>query len=297
MSKLGPYGIVPHKARKRSPRDAAVVWKARNPMIARKRIDIDWSDLADGLGACVRAKPPHENTFCDAESLVCLSIRSGFDLLLGCLGLPAGSEVLVSALTISAMPRILIEHGLVPVPVELDSSPLSVTHEALRDAVTPQTKAILVAHLFGSRMDMEPVLAFAREHHLLVIEDCAQAFVGAAFKGHPESDVRMFSFGPIKTATAIGGAVLFVRDAALREKMQQRQATYPEQSTAGYFRRLLVFGLFKSLLAPGPYSVIIGLSRLSGKNHDEVVTSLGQSFAGPGFFAKIRHRPDRKSVV
>ncbi|HEY3901333.1 MAG TPA: DegT/DnrJ/EryC1/StrS family aminotransferase [Chthoniobacter sp.] len=259
-------------------------------MIARKRLDIGWRDLALGLGACLRAGKPGDNDFCDSKSLVCLSVRSGFDLLLSALALPAGSEVLISV-TIPAMPRILAEHGLIPVPVDLDMSTLSVTAGALRNAVTPQTKAIVVAHLFGSRMDMEPVLAVAREHHLFVIEDCAQAFAGPTFKGHPESDVRMFSFGPIKTATAVGGAVFFIRDAALRAEMEKRQATYPRQSRFGYFQRLLLFSFFKLLLAPGPYGGIIGLLRRSGQNHDEVVTGLGQSFTGPNFFAKIRHQP------
>jgi dTDP-4-amino-4,6-dideoxygalactose transaminase len=189
-------------------------------MIARKQIDIGWRELAFGMKACFWAGKPADNTFCDCESLICLSIRSGFDLLLSELALPAGSEVLISV-TIPAMPRILAEHGLVPVPVDIDMSTLSVTAEALRNAVTPQTKAIVVAHLFGSRMDMEPVLAVAREYQLFVIEDCAQAYAGPTFKGHPESDVRMFSFGPIKTATTIGGAVLFIRDPVLRVKMER----------------------------------------------------------------------------
>ena len=259
-------------------------------MIARKRLDTGWRDLALGLGVCLWARTPRGNAFCDSESLVCLSVRSGFDLLLSALALPAGSEVLVSV-TIPAMPRILTEHGLVPVPVDLDVPTLSVTAEALRSAITPRTKAILVAHLFGSHMDMEPVLAVAREHHLFVIEDCAQAFAGPAFKGHPQSDVRMFSFGPIKTATTVGGAVFFVRDAALHAKMEERQADYPVQSRFSYFQRLWLFSLFKLLLAPGPYGAIIGLLRRAGQNHDEVVTSLGQSFTGADFFVKIRHRP------
>jgi dTDP-4-amino-4,6-dideoxygalactose transaminase len=140
-------------------------------------------------------------------------------------------------------------------------------------------------------MDMEPLLTVAREHRLFVIEDCAQAFVGPAFKGHPQSDVRMFSFGPIKTATTIGGGVFFIRDAALHAKVEQRQAAYPRQSRFSYFRRLLAFSLFKLLLAPWPYTGIIGLLRRSGQNHDEIVTSMGQSFTGADFFVKIRHRP------
>jgi len=260
-------------------------------VIARKRLDIRWRDLAFGLGACLWSARATPDPFCDHESLVCLSVRSGFDLLLGTLALPAGSEVLVSAITIPAMPRILAEHGLVPVPVDLDLPALSVRADALRAALTPRTKAILVAHLFGSRMDMEPVLAVAREHGLFVIEDCAQAFVGPTFKGHPESDVRMFSFGPIKTATALGGGVLFIRDAALRAEMERRQAAYPRQTSGSFFRRLLLFSLFKLLLAPFPYTLIVATFRLFGRSHDDAVTGSGRSFGGSDFFVKIRHQP------
>eukprot|EP00961_Rhodomonas_salina_P101196 1361985-Rhodomonas_salina.1 len=48
----------------------------------------------------------------------------------------------------------------------------------------------------------QPVIEFAQAHNLLVIEDCAEAFDGLRYKGHPKSDVVLFSFGPIKFATA-----------------------------------------------------------------------------------------------
>ncbi|HCK72012.1 MAG TPA: aminotransferase DegT, partial [Planctomycetaceae bacterium] len=51
---------------------------------------------------------------------MCLSVRTGFDLLFQALNLPAGSEVLVSALTIDGMLRVIEEHDLVAVPVDLD---------------------------------------------------------------------------------------------------------------------------------------------------------------------------------
>jgi perosamine synthetase len=260
-------------------------------MIARKRADIAWRDIAFGLRVCLWPTPPRPDGFCDEESLVCLSVRSGFDMLWSALAWPAGSEVLVSAITIPDIPRIIRHHELVPVPVDLDIATLTVDADALRRAITPRTKAILVAHLYGSRMAMEPVLAVAREHGLLVIEDCAQAFTGQDFKGHPESDVRMFSFGPIKTATAFGGGVLFVRDRALRAKMATLQATYPQQGRREFFRRVLMFSLFMLALAPAPYAAVIFFFRLIGRNHDEIVTGAGRSFGGPDFFQKIRRQP------
>lgn len=138
-------------------------------------------------------------------NLPSLSVRSGFDALLTALNLEEGSEVLVSAITIKDMGRILADHGLIPVPVDIDMVRLELDLGSLAAAITKNTRAILVAHLFGSLMKMDDIIAFAKKYKLLVIEDCAQAFMGSRYRGHSGSDVCMFSFGPIKTATALGG--------------------------------------------------------------------------------------------
>lgn len=260
-------------------------------MIARKRLDIGWSDLAAGIRACLWQGSAKEEDFRSGDSLHCLSVRSGFDLFLTALALPEGSEVLVSAVTIPDMPRILREHRLVPVPIDLDFATASVSAVSLRTAMTPKTRAILVAHLFGSRMDMDPVFEVAGEHGLVVIEDCAQAFAGREFTGDLRSAVRMFSFGPIKTATALGGAVLFVKDAELLERMTAIQSGWPCQSQKNYLKKLITFCLFKAVLAPFFFTILIGFLRLFGRDHDALVTGSARSFQGDGFFVRIRHRP------
>ena len=98
-------------------------------------------------------------------------MRSGFDLYLSALALPRGSEVLVSAVNIRDMVEILEHHGLVAVPVDLELATLAPQAGAWEQAITPHTRAILVAHLFGSRVPMRPVLDLAARHRLLMIED------------------------------------------------------------------------------------------------------------------------------
>ena len=105
-------------------------------MIPRKRLDIGWSDLLYGMRCCLGAGDParvrerierawsSEGT--EGAGLACLSVRSGFDALLAVLAFPPGSEVLMSALTIRDMTRIVEEHGLIPVPVDLDPRTLAV---------------------------------------------------------------------------------------------------------------------------------------------------------------------------
>ena len=93
-------------------------------MWVRKRIDIRWSDIVAGLGYC--AQPADRQKSIDEletlwssshQAFACLSVRTGFDLLLKTLNWAPGSEVILTAMTIPDMARILREHKLAPVPV------------------------------------------------------------------------------------------------------------------------------------------------------------------------------------
>src|SRR5690606_37140318 len=76
------------------------------------------------------------------DALACLSVRTGFDLLLQALQLPPGSEVLLSAITIADMARIIQAHGLVPVPVDLDPETLQVCSARLETLLSPRTRML-----------------------------------------------------------------------------------------------------------------------------------------------------------
>jgi dTDP-4-amino-4,6-dideoxygalactose transaminase len=267
-------------------------------MTPRGRLDISWADLASGAAASLL--PPSrealewrvENAWSEAaDALVCLSVRSGLDLLLSALAYPRGSEILVSAVTIRDMVRVIEHHGLVPVPVDLDMSSLGVRVESLERALRPQTKAVLVAHLFGSRMCLDAVAEFTRRHGLLLLEDCAQSFTGLDYRGHPASDVTMFSFGPIKTCTALGGAILGVRDRDLLARMRALEAGYPIQTRLQYLRRVCRFAFVKLLLSQAAFSLFYSACRLLGRSHDEVISRSVRGFSGPDFLASIRRQP------
>jgi dTDP-4-amino-4,6-dideoxygalactose transaminase len=189
------------------------------------------------------------------------------------------------------MVRILEHHGLVAVPLDVDSTTLDVDLKQLEAAITPRTRAILVAHMFGSRMEMGPIVDLARRHRLSVFEDGAQAFVGWGCGGHPGSDVAMFSFGPIKTATALGGAVLRVRDAALRSQLEQRQNEYPVQGRWQYYKRLAKYAAFFAICRPRFYGWLVrGLDWLE-YDYDRALSNAAHSFAADKFFGQIRRRP------
>jgi dTDP-4-amino-4,6-dideoxygalactose transaminase len=265
-------------------------------MIPRGTPDIGWIDLLAGLRDCL-APPPEGAARALAEAamghtgaLACLSVRSGLDLTLQALALPAGSEVLVSAVTIPGMIQVLGHHGLVAVPVDLDMERLSLDTSSLERALTPRTRAVLVAHLFGCQMDLSPTAALARSHGLLLLEDCAQAYDGR-YAGHPHSDVAMFSFGPIKTSTALGGAILRFRDPALLARARAIQAAYPAQPLSPYLRRTLLFLGLKAVARPAPFAALVALCRLGGRSHDALITGLLRGFPGGDLIARLRHRP------
>jgi dTDP-4-amino-4,6-dideoxygalactose transaminase len=284
-------------------------------MYARKRLDIGWLDLAHGLtGSLTRGEeafskrrveswfaanptsgPTNEVGAKSAApargALCCLSVRTGFDLYLQTLALPRGSEVLMSALTIPDMWRIVEHHGLVPIPVDLDPRTLAPRIDLVRGAATSKTRALVIAHLFGACVPLEPYLALARERGWVLLEDCAQSFTGADSKGHPQADVSMFSFGPIKTAAALAGGVVCVKDPRILAEMRAREAAYPLQSRAQYAQRILKYSGLKAITNPILYRAFVGLCGLAGKDHDRVIQGSVRGFAGGDFFAKLRRRP------
>jgi dTDP-4-amino-4,6-dideoxygalactose transaminase len=272
--------------------------KEPHRMYARKRLDIGWSDLAAGLFACAtahderRLRSETESFFGpDGDAFACLSVRSGLDLYLEMLALPPKSEVLMSALTIPDMWKVVERHGLVPVPVDVDPGTLAPRPGAWKAAATERTKLAILAHLFGTRVSLEPLAELRRERGILVLEDDAQAYTGADFKGDPLADVSMFSFGPIKTATALAGAVLRVKDRAILERMRAAHAAWPAQSRGGFAQRILKYGVLKSITQPQLYTGFVHACRMFGTTHDAVIQSTVRGFKGGDFFQKIRHRP------
>jgi dTDP-4-amino-4,6-dideoxygalactose transaminase len=154
-----------------------------------------------------------------------------------------GDEILMSAVTIRDMARVVEAFGLVPVPIDIDPQTLAPLACELELRMTTRTRAIVVAHLFGARVDLEPIVAFARRHDLLLIEDAAQAFCGPERLRAPIlSDLCLYSFGPLKTCTASGGAIAIVRDPALRVLMSNIQARWPKQSGLAFAKKLGRYG-------------------------------------------------------
>jgi perosamine synthetase len=267
-------------------------------MWSRRRLDIGFLDLAYGLMTCIlpsnrrTAAANVERFWSDQDDvLVCLSVRSGFDLFLASLELPQDSEVLMSALTIPDMGKIVRKYGLIPIPIDLDVESMTALPELFESAVGPHSKILLPTHLFGGRCSIEPLLEIARRRGLIVVEDCAQAFDGGEYKGSPEVDVIMFSFGPIKSSTALGGGILRVRDREILVKMRAVQAEQPVQTRIAYARRLLKYAFLVALSRCICFTLLAWVCRIGRRDLSQLLNGSVRGFAGPQFFTRIRRSP------
>jgi dTDP-4-amino-4,6-dideoxygalactose transaminase len=130
---------------------------------------------------------------------------------LGALQLDALSEVIVPPITDPGgiMPVALL--GCVPVVADADPRSYNSSAQQIEPLISERTRAIVVAHIAGDVVDMDPVLELARKHNLYVVEDCAQAH-GAAYKGRRAGtmgDIAAFStmFGKHHCTGGQGGVV------------------------------------------------------------------------------------------
>ena len=136
------------------------------------------------------------------------------------LGVEPGDEVIVPSYTFVACASSVLLAGAVPVVVDVDPDHLHLDVAAVRAAATPRTAAIMPVHLAGSPADMDPLLAYAGERGLAVVEDCAQAH-GATYKGRPVGalgDAGTVSFQSSKAMTAGEGGLVLCRSSEVFER-------------------------------------------------------------------------------
>lgn len=144
----------------------------------------------------------------------CIGVANGLDALhlaLRAMGVGPGDEVIVPSNTYIATWLAVSQCGATPVPVEPLESTYNIDPSLIEAAITARTKVILPVHLYGQPADLDPILAIARNHGLLVLEDAAQAhgarYQGKRIGGH--GDAVAWSFYPGKNLGALGdgGAV------------------------------------------------------------------------------------------
>jgi len=136
------------------------------------------------------------------------------------LGLKPGDEIITADFTFAATVEVIALLNLTPVLVDVDPDTFNINIEAIKNAITPKTKAIVPVHLFGQCANMDAVMELAKTHDLFVIEDNAQA-IGAMYTSNDGSKakagtighVASTSFFPSKNLGCYGdGGAIFTND-------------------------------------------------------------------------------------
>jgi dTDP-4-amino-4,6-dideoxygalactose transaminase len=156
----------------------------------------------------------------------CVGCNSGTDALylaLRAMKIGAGDEVITTPFTFIATAEMISAVGAKPVFVDIDLTTFNLDLDRLAAAITPRTKAIMPVHLFGNPVDMTELMSIAKQHNLIVIEDCAQA-TGAKWNGQQVGSIGhfgCFSFFPTKNLGACGdGGAITLNDSALADDLR-----------------------------------------------------------------------------
>ncbi len=162
--------------------------------------------------------------YCGAAEAV--GVASGTDALhltLRALGIGTGDEVITVTHTAVASVAAIEMAGARPALVDIDPLRYTLDPHQLGAALTPRTRAVLPVHLYGCPANLEPILSFAHQHGLRVIEDCAQAH-GARYQGKPVGSwgvAAAFSFYPTKNLGAFGdGGAVTTNNPELAERVR-----------------------------------------------------------------------------
>lgn len=133
-----------------------------------------------------------------------------------------GDEVIVPALSWSTTVWPLVQHGLVPVVVDIDPRTLNVDPVQVERAIGPKTRGLMIVHVYGNPCDMGALGEIVRRHDLIFIEDCCEA-IGASYRGRAVGRfgrVGTFSFYYSHHITTIEGGMCATREEGLAETMR-----------------------------------------------------------------------------
>jgi perosamine synthetase len=150
----------------------------------------------------------------------CTSGTAALDIAVSALNLQEGDEVIMPSFTIISCAQALVNLGVKPVLIDSEYDTFNMKVEDVESKITSKTKAIMIVHIFGLTVDVDPVISIARKYKLRVIEDAAQMH-GQEYKGKKcgsFGDISIFSFYPNKHITTGEGGMVLCDDNYLDER-------------------------------------------------------------------------------
>lgn len=160
------------------------------------------------------------------------------DLACSAIGIKEGDEVIMPSFTIISPAASIVRCGAKPILVDSDPTTWNMDVAQIESKITAKTKAILVVHIYGLPVDMQPVLDIAQKYQLKVIEDAAEMH-GQTYNGKPcgsFGDISTFSFYPNKHVTTGEGGMIVCDDEFLAERCRSLRnlAFVPERRFVHY---------------------------------------------------------------
>lgn len=167
------------------------------------------------------------------HALACANGTVALHLALMALGIGPGDEVVVPSLTYIATANAVTYCGATPVFADCDPETWNITRETIEPLLTERTRAVIVVHLYGNPVEMDPILALARDRGIFVVEDAAEAH-GATYQGRRVGglgDIGTLSFYGNKLMTTGEGGMVLTNNPqfASRMKLLRGQGMDPER--------------------------------------------------------------------
>ncbi len=177
-----------------------------------------------------------------------ISVTNGtaaLEIAVRAIGISEGDEVIMPTFTIISCAEAVTRVGGIPVLVDSDLDTWNMRVDLIENKITPKTKAIMVVHIYGLPVDMEPVLDIAKRYGLKMIEDAAEMH-GQTYNGKPcgsFGDISIFSFYPNKHITTGEGGMIVTNDEEVAEKCRslrnlcfQKDVRYVHEELSGNYR-------------------------------------------------------------
>jgi len=265
------------------------------PIIGEKELfyvlDAVKSGWVSSKGSYVKKFEDKFAEYCNAKyAASCNNGTSALHLALLSLGIGEGDEVIAPSLAYIAVANVINYVRAKPVFVDVSKETLGMDPEKIEEKITPQTKAIIVVHLYGMPCEMDRILDIAKKYNLFLIEDCAEAH-GAEYKGKKVGtfgDIGCFSFFGNKIITTGEGGMCITNNEELKEKIEllKNQGVSKERK---YWHPVIGFNYRMTNI-----QAAIGLAQLEQidsflkirEEHEEIYENLLKEISGIKFLPK-----------
>jgi perosamine synthetase len=173
------------------------------------------SSWISSRGAYVNKFEKSFSSFCSVRfGIACSSGTSALHLALAAIGVGPNEEVILPVFTMIATANAVAYTGATPVFVDANPNNWNIDADRIEEKINNRTRAIIVVHTYGYPVDMDKVIAIAKKHRLIIIEDAAEAH-GAEYKGQKVGglgDIACFSFYGNKIITTGEGGMLLTKN-------------------------------------------------------------------------------------